>query len=532
MEQTGEAAGTETIPSVLRAAATRFGDLEAVVEGDVRLRFAELERAVEHVCRALVATGIEAGDRVAIWAPNSVDWIITSFAVYTCGAVLVPLNTRFKGAEAGHVLRTAQVRLLFTVADFLGTDYVRLLDGVPGLDALQEIVTFGPSASSGTTAWKSFAARGESVPAGAVDARRGAVQPDDTCDVIFTSGTTGAPKGAMLTHRASVRTYVAWSELVGLRRGDRYLVVYPFFHTAGLKSGVLASVLTGSTIVPHPVFDVPSVVQRVREERISMLPGPPSVYQSLLNDPHLGSYDLSTLRLAVTGSASIPVELITRMRSQLPFETIVTGYGLTETTGTVSMCRHDDLPVVIATTVGRPLPGVEVRIVDDRGSDVPEGDAGEVLVRGFNVMKGYFNDPVATAEAIDPAGWLRTGDIGRLDDGGNLLITDRKKDMFIVGGFNAYPAEIEGIILERSDVAQVAVVGVPDDRLGEVGAAFVVARPGCRVEPEELIAWCREHMANFKVPRRVHVVDALPLNPSGKVMKFQLREQAAGRQRA
>jgi acyl-CoA synthetase (AMP-forming)/AMP-acid ligase II len=215
------------------------------------------------------------------------------------------------------------------------------------------------------------------------------------------------------------------------------------------------------------------------------------------------------------------------MRTELPFETIVTGYGLTETTGTVTMCRHDDPPEVIATTVGRPLPGVEVRIVDDQGRDGPAGDAGEVLVRGFNVMKGYFNDPAATAEAIDPDGWLRTGDIGRLDDGGNLLITDRKKDMFIVGGFNAYPAEIEGIILGRADVAQVAVIGIPDDRLGEVGAAFVVARPGHRIDPDELVAWCRERMANFKVPRRVEVVSALPLNPSGKVMKFQLREEAA-----
>ncbi len=516
-----------TIPSVLYAAAERYGDLEAVVESDRRVSFGDLAGAVTDVARALVASGVESGDRVAIWAPNSLDWIVTSFAIYSCGAILVPLNTRFKGDEAGHVLRTAQVRLLFTVTDFLGTDYVRMLDGVAGLDALAEVVVIHGPASPGTTSWATFTSRADSVDPGEIDKRRQAVRADDTCDVIFTSGTTGAPKGAMLTHGASVRTYIEWADLVGLRRGDRYLVVYPFFHTAGLKSGVLASILTGSTIVPHAVFDVPSLVERIRQESITMLPGPPAVFQSMLNDPEARFHNLDTLRLAVTGAASVPVELIRRMREELPFETIVTGYGLTETTGTVTMCRHDDPPEVIALTVGRPLPGIELRIVDDDGTDVAGGEAGEVLVRGFNVMKGYFNDPGATAEAIDPDGWLRTGDVGFVDDGTNLHITDRKKDMFIVGGFNAYPAEIEGIILTRPDIAQVAVVGVPDERMGEVGTAFVVPRPGHTIDPDELIAWCRERMANFKVPRHVEVVESLPLNPSGKVMKFQLRDQAA-----
>jgi acyl-CoA synthetase (AMP-forming)/AMP-acid ligase II len=209
------------------------------------------------------------------------------------------------------------------------------------------------------------------------------------------------------------------------------------------------------------------------------------------------------------------------MRDELRFENVVTGYGLTETTGTVSMCRHDDPPEVIAETVGRPLPGVEVRVVDDDGKDAP---IGEFLVRGFNVMKGYFNNPEATAEAIDADGWLKTGDVGLIDNGGNLRITDRKKDMFIVGGFNAYPAEIENALLGHPDVAQVAVVGVPDERLGEIGVAFVIPRPGHTVDPAEVVAWCRDHLANFKVPRRVVVVDALPLNPSGKVMKFVLRD--------
>ncbi len=516
-----------TIPDALAGAAHRFGDDEALVDGPVRLSFRQLAARVDEVARALVASGVAPGDRVALWAPNGAPWVITSFAVYAVGAVLVPLNTRYRGEEAGHVLRTSGARLLFTVTDLLGTDLVALLAGVPGLDGLEETVVLAGPVPAGCTPAAGFAARGTGALQAEVDRRRAALTGDSASDIIFTSGTTGRPKGAVLGHGASVRTYLAWSELVGLRRGDRYLMVYPFFHTAGLKSGLLACVLRGATMVPHAVFDVVPVMRRVVEERITMLPGPPTVFQSILNHPDFASFDLSSLRLSVTGAAVVPVEVIRRMREELRFETVVTGYGLTETTGTVSMCRHDDEPEVIATTVGRPLPGVSVRIVDGDDRPVGAGEPGEILVRGFNVMQGYFADPSATREAIDRDGWLRTGDIGLLGTDGNLRITDRKKDMYIVGGFNAYPAEIEAILLGHPQVAQVAVVGVPDDRLGEVGAAFVVPRPGQTVDPDELVAWSREHMANFKVPRTVRVVDALPLNPTGKVMKFELRAELA-----
>ena len=312
-------------------------------------------------------SGIEPGDRVALWAPNSAEWVITSFAVYAVGAVLVPLNTRYRGEEAGHVLRTSRARLLFTVTDMLGSDLVELLADVPGLESLQEIVILdGPTRPECTTVAE-FTARARDAHQQEVARRRSALGGDDASDIIFTSGTTGKPKGAVLGHGASVRTYLAWSELVGLRRGDRYLVVYPFFHTAGLKSGLLACVLRGATIVPHAVFDVVPVMERVASERITMLPGPPTVFQSILNHPDFASFDLSSLRLSVTGAAIVPVDVIRRMREELRFETVVTGYGLTETTGTVSMCRHDDAPEVIAHTVGRPLPGVSVRIVDDAG---------------------------------------------------------------------------------------------------------------------------------------------------------------------
>jgi HIP---CoA ligase len=520
---TGPAA---TVGSALRLAAARFGPGDAIVDHDQRLSFAELDARADAAAKAFIAGGVGPGDRVAIWAPNSVTWIVASFGVYRAGAVLVPLNTRYKGAEAGHVLRTSQARYLLTVTDFLDGDYLAMLDGVEGLEGLETKLVLSGPVPNGAGGWDEFVAAGAATPDDELRAREEGVGPDDTSDIIFTSGTTGAPKGAMLSHGASVRTYIAWSELVGLRQGDRYLIVYPFFHTAGLKSGILASVLTGASIHPHPVFDVPTVMRRVANERITMLPGPPTVFQSILNHPDLASFDLSSLRLAVTGAAVVPVSVIRGMREELRFENVVTGYGLTETTGTVSMCRHDDPPEVIAETVGRPLPGVEVRVVDDDGVDLSPGTAGELWVRGFNVMKGYFNDPAATAATIDPDGWLKTGDVGYVDEGGNIRITDRKKDMFIVGGFNAYPAEIESALLAHPDIAQVAVVGVPDERLGEIGIAFAIPRAGRTIDPAEVIEWSRVRLANFKVPRRVEVVDSLPVNPSGKVMKFVLRERA------
>jgi acyl-CoA synthetase (AMP-forming)/AMP-acid ligase II len=351
-------------------------------------------------------------------------------------------------------------------------------------------------------------------------------------DILFTSGTTGKPKGAMLAHGASVRAYTDWADVVGLAEGDRYLIINPFFHAFGLKAGILASILKGATILPHPVFDVPSVMRRVDEERITMLPGPPAIYQTILDHPDLGDFDLSTLRLAVTGSAAVPVEMVLRMRKELTFRTIVTGYGLTETTGIATMCRHDDPPETIATTAGRAIPGTEVLVVDDDGKEVLRGEPGEVVVRGYNLMLGYYGDPDATATTIDGDGWLHTGDVGVMDDEGNLRITDRTKDMFICGGFNAYPAEIEDMIMRHPAVSQVAVVGVPDHRMGEVGKAFVILRPGADWDEAAFLAWCKAEMANYKVPRSVEVVEALPMTASGKVQKFELRTQAAAQTQA
>ncbi|TMM19423.1 MAG: fatty acid--CoA ligase family protein [Actinobacteria bacterium] len=520
-----------TVPALVAASAERYADIEALVDETSRLTYADLAPAVSRAAGAAMAVGVERGDRVAIWAPNVSEWVIAALGVLSAGGVLVPLNTRFKGPEGAYVIAKSGARVVLTVSGFLGVDYVEALRQAAGPSTLDAIVVMRGDAPDGSLSWADYLSGADKVDPADVERRMAAVGPDDLSDIIFTSGTTGRPKGAMVTHDQTLRVFRAWSDVVGLSRGDRYLIVNPFFHTFGYKAGFLASIIVGATVVPHAVFDVPAVLARVAEERISMLPGPPTLYQSILDHPNRHRYDLSSLRLAVTGAAAVPVEMIRRMRSELTFRTIITGYGLTESTGTVSMCRYDDDPETIANTCGRAIPDTEIRVVDDAGHEVPTGEPGEVVVRGYHVMKGYFDEPEETAATIDADGWLHTGDIGVMDERGYLRITDRKKDMFIVGGFNAYPAEIENILLGNAKVAQAAVVGVPDERMGEVGVAFVIPRPGEELTPAEVIDWSRAAMANYKVPRHVEVVDALPLNASGKVLKYELREQAARRGR-
>ncbi|MFD0364652.1 FadD3 family acyl-CoA ligase [Nocardia sp. GCM10030253] len=471
-----------TLPQLVQSAADRFGAAEAVVDGELRVSFTELAERVRRAAGAFASAGIGKGDRVAIWAPNSAEWIIAAFGALTAGGVLVPVNTRFRAAEAADIIHRSGAKMVLVQQGFLGVEHTAP-EGVPVVDLKSDFLSGGAP----------FACE---------------VDGTDIADIVYTSGTTGKPKGVMMNHLQTLRMYSEWCDLADLRQGDRYLIVNPFFHTFGYKAGVVAALIRGATILPVAVFDVDRVLDLVQRERVTMLPGPPTLLSSLLSAA--GAYDLSSLRATVTGAADIPVELIRRVSTELPFQSIMTGYGLTEA-GTATASRPGDTFKQIATTVGTPCAGIELRIADD----------GEVLVRGYSVMQGYLDDPVATAEAVDADGWLHTGDLGELDPGGRLRIIGRKKDMFIVGGFNAYPAEIEGVLLQHPAVAQAAVIGVADERLGQVGAAFVVARSA--VTEAELIEWAQAHMAGYKVPRSVRFMDELPLNATGKVQKDRLR---------
>jgi len=512
-----------TIPGVLIADAKAHPDKIAIENEDgSRVTSAELLSQCRRAAAAFIAYGIKPGERIAIWAQNNTPWIVATIGVQMMGGVMVPLNTRLKGREAAYILDRSTSRLLFTVRDFLKTDYPALLAD-ESLPKLERTVILEGSGSP-EESWENFLTLGDSVAAETVDAAYAKLKDDDVSDILFTSGTTGKPKGALSTHYQTVRTSRAWVNSVGLRDSDRYLIVNPFFHSFGYKSGWLACLIAEATILPQAVFEAEAVLNRIAHDKVSVLPGAPTLYQSMLVSPALKNTDLSSLRMAVTGAAVVPRQLVERMHSELGFKIVLTGYGLTESSGTVSICDAGDSIERVSQTSGKAIPGLELRSVDPQGKDVPPGEAGEILVRGFNIVKAYLDDPKATAEAIDKDGWFRTGDIGIIDADGYIRITDRAKDMFIVGGFNCYPAETEGLLLEHPDIAQVAVVGVPDERMGEVAKAFVILRPGASLTEAELIAWARKMMANYKVPRYVDFVDTLPTTASGKVQRFELRK--------
>ena len=519
-------ASARTLPQVVVDAASRYGSRLAITDGTVQLTYEELDRARIAAAKAFIAAGIEQGDRFAIWAPNIFQWIVAAIGAQSVGAVLVPLNTRYKGSEAAYIIRSSGARMLLTVGDFLGVSYPEMLaDQV--LPELERTVLLDDAGVAGQT-WSSFLAAGESVPTEEVTRRAALLTPEDTLDILFTSGTTGNPKGVVTAHGQNIRTFENWSWTVGLRSEDNYLIINPFFHSFGYKAGWLAAIIRGAHILPVLSFDLDAVMAQIARDKISMIPGPPTIYQSLLAHPQRGEYDLSSLRLAVTGAAPVPVELVRQLREELGFEVVVTAYGLTETCGVVSICRPDDSAERISHTSGRAMDGVEVKLADRDGNSVADGAVGEILVRGFNVMQGYFKDAQATAEALTDDGWLRTGDVGEMDENGYVRITGRIKEMFIVGGFNCYPAEIENTLCDMPGVARAAVIGVPDDRRGEVARAFLVRDAAVLLDEATVIAWARDNMANYKVPRTVVFLDELPMNAGGKVDKAALASASAG----
>jgi acyl-CoA synthetase (AMP-forming)/AMP-acid ligase II len=418
--------------------------------------------------------------------------VIAALGAQYAGAVLVPVNTRFTAPEAQEVIGRSGAKALVVIGEFLGRDRLAELPAPPPI------------------VWRVPL----SLPAG--DAALPDITPDDLSDILFTSGTTGRSKGAMSAHRQALGVAESWAALGGLTAYDRYLIINPFFHSFGYKAGILACVLTGATIVPQATFDVAEAMRLVEAERITVLPGPPTIYQTMLDSPLRDSLDLSSLRLAVTGAATVPVALIERMQRDLSFDTVLTAYGLTEAV-VATMCRAQDDAVTVATTCGRPAAQMQLRL----------GAHDEVLLRGPNVMLGYLDDPDATAAAIDADGWLHTGDVGRVDERGYLSITDRLKDMYICGGFNVYPAEVEQVLARLDGVAESLVIGVPDERLGEVGKAYIIARPGYQLSAEDALTHCKANLANYKLPREVEFRSEFPRNATGKALKRVLREEAA-----
>ena len=516
---------TPTTPAALRRAAQTWPDRIALVDGQwqssthprIESTWTRLHESVRDFAAALVASGIEAGDRVAIWSPNSFHWPIAALGIHYAGATLVPLNTRYTAGEAIEIIERSGARAVVVSGEFLGADHAAELlrdhrATMPDV-VIRVSLTDDAAPLDGAVDWDEFLSRAATPDALAeADRRADAVSPDDLSDILFTSGTTGQSKGVLATHRQTLTGSYGWGANAGLGPDDRYLMVNPYFHTFGYKAGILPSVLFGVTMLPLAVYSPDQAMKLVSDERATVFPGAPTIFQTILDDPKRADHDLSSLRIVITGAAIVPVVLVERLQHDLGVDTVITAYGLTEASGFVSTCTPDDDDATVANTCGRAFPGMEITLSDD----------GEVLARGDMVMVGYLDDPEATAATIDADGWLHTGDIGTLDERGNLKITDRLKDMYICGGFNVYPAEIEQTLARLDGVTESAVVGVPDDRLGEVGRAYLTVRADADLDEAQVIAFAKEHLANFKIPRSVVFVDEFPRNASGKILKRNL----------
>jgi len=482
-----------TIPGVLATAASEWPDAVGLVDGRTRISFSALEDAVLRDAAALVAAGLPVGGRVALWGPNSADWAVANLAVLAAGGTVVPVNTRATGPEAVGVLERAEVALVLGAEEFLGRRYA------------DEARAMGATVRRLDEPWSAAGA----AELAEVRRRTGALTDDAISHVQFTSGTTGRPKGVMLRHGAMVATTQAWVQVVGLRPGDVFPVVSPCSHIAGHKTGLLSCLTAGATAMPLASFDAGLLLRLVDDEGVTFLQAAPTVFHDIVEVVRTRGRGIPALRVAVTGAAVIPPQLVRDLHDVAGIGTVLAGYGLTETTGVVTITDVDDPVDAVVTTCGRPVPGVELRLVD-----------GEVWVRGPSVMAGYLDDPEATAEVLRD-GWLHTGDVGEFDPDGRLRIVDRLKDMVLVGGFNVFPAEVEHALLEHPAVSQVGVVGEPDDRLGEVVVAHVVL--GVPADADELRDHCRTRLADYKVPRRIVVHEDLPRNDAGKVVKGELR---------
>jgi acyl-CoA synthetase (AMP-forming)/AMP-acid ligase II len=471
---------------------------------------------------ALIERGVQPGDRVAVWAPNSAAWVSAALGALSAGAWLVPVNTRYLPREVQYLLDKTKAKVLMTSSGFMGIDPEQLdVAGSPG-DWHENLIHLPLPGESHAESWASFKATGTDRGLDELHKRIANGSPVDISDIMFTSGTTGKPKGIMLRHGTSLEAYEAMNAGFGIESGDAHLVVPPFFHCFGYKAGWMLDLMFGATCVPMPVLTGDAVVQLIEDEQITHVSGPPTLFSTIIDHPRRDAFDLSSLRVAFLAATTIPERLVTRLHEELNVELVMTGYGLTENHATGAFTRPGTPLELVSKTVGQLWPGVAARIVDENGEAVPSGEPGEILLGGYALMSGYYEDQEAT-ESVVKDGWLHTGDIGSLDADGYLRILDRKKDMYIVGGFNVAPAEVEEVLLGLPYVVQVAVIGVPDERLGEVGAAYIVLREGSEGSVPDVISFARERLANFKVPRHVRFVPSLPMNSSGKALKAELR---------
>lgn len=537
---------TVTIGKLLEERARQYADHEAVVYADrgLRLTYRQFNDYCRLVARGLMRLGIEKGEHVAIWATNVPEWIACQFATGKMGAVLVTVNTNYRAAELEYLLRQSDSTTLFLIEQYRDSSYIDILyeivpelrTSAPGqlqskrLPKLKNVIFLGDKRHPGMFTWNDILAMAHDVSEEELDERMESLDPHDVINMQYTSGTTGFPKGVMLTHYNIVNNAHQVAQCMGLGEGDRLCIPVPFFHCFGCVMSTLACVTVGATMVPVVEFHPKRVLETVEAERCTALHGVPTMFIAELNDPDFAKYDLSSLRTGIMAGSPCPVEVMKAVIEKMGMKDITIAYGQTEASPVITQTRTDDPLELRVETVGRALPGVEVKIVEPgTNKEVPRGVQGELCTRGYHVMKGYYNNPEATNEAIDQDGWLHTGDLATMDENGYCRITGRLKDMIIRGGENIYPREIEEFLYKHPKILDVQVVGVPDEVYGEEVMAWIILKDGETATAEEIREFCRGNISRHKIPRYIEFTDSYPMTASGKIQKFKLREMAKQR---
>jgi fatty-acyl-CoA synthase len=513
----------ETIGDNLRRIAGQFGDSEVVVDvpSGRRWTYRQFDADTDALARGLLAAGIKARDRVGIWSPNCAEWVLLQFATAKIGAILVNINPAYRSHELEFVLRQSGVRLLVSAESFKTSDYRAMVGEVgDSLDSLERVIFLG------TPEWDELFATGQSVGGDALEAREAELAFDDPINIQYTSGTTGFPKGATLSHHNILNNGFFIGEACRYTERDRVCIPVPFYHCFGMVLGNLAAVTHGACIViPAPGFDPAATLRATADERCTSLYGVPTMFIAELALPDFGDYDLTSLRTGIMAGSPCPVEVMKRVVSEMHMAEVTIAYGMTETSPVSAQTTADDDMERRVSTVGRVHPHVEVKIINpDNGLVLPRGEPGEMCTRGYSVMLGYWNEPEKTAEAIDAGRWMHTGDLAVIDTAGYLNIVGRIKDMVIRGGENVYPREVEEFLYTHPEIEDVQVVGVPDEKYGEELCAWVRLRPGSGLAEEDVRAFCVGKIAHYKVPRYVRFTQEFPMTVTGKVQKFKMRE--------
>ena len=522
-------------------AATRTTKRWSIRNGAYATRYKQFNDTCRQIAKGLLRLGIKKGDNIAIWAYNVPEWVLLQFASAKIGAILVTVNTSYKSAELEYILNQSDSTSLFMVGSFKGTDYVETLAGVvpelaasepgklscPKLPYLKNVIFIGPETPAGMLNFDSIIALGRDVSDAVLTAIEATLDCHETINMQYTSGTTGFPKGVMLTHYNIVNNGFNIGECMKFTPQDRLCIPVPFFHCFGCVLGVMACVTHATTMVPVEIFDPLKVLQTIEKEKCTAVHGVPTMFIAELEHPDFKNFDLSTLRTGIMAGANCPIEVMKKVNSDMHATEITIAYGQTESSPVITQTRTDDALELRVATVGRSLPDVETKIVDiETGATLPPGKQGELCTRGYHVMKGYYKMPEETARAIDTDNWLHTGDLAIMDENGYCKITGRIKNMIIRGGENIYPREIEEFLYTHPKVSDIQVYGVPDKKYGEQVMAAIILKKGQAMTEDDVRDFCRDKIANYKIPKYVTFVDGYPMTASGKIQKFKMREMA------